>query len=217
MTYQEIIEKVKSDQSFSFTRWGDGEWNCVLAPNDEKGNCDGHKYFASLSKGLRGVLLSKPEYLLGMQNFAMKIKGDAINQFISQNNLEDIKWINADVFHHASIAGKFDHFIDVLRGKNTILVGPAHLSTLKFYKRFIQIYSQDCWLQKDWIVNQVKEAIKEPSVVLFCASMAANVMIDELYRWNPHNTYLDMGSVFEPYAGKASRSYHKKILERING
>lgn len=41
-------------------------------------------------------------------------------------------------------------------------------------------------------------------------------MIDELYNWNDKHTYLDMGSVFDPYVGVAKRSYHNKIIEREN-
>ena len=92
--------------------------------------------------------------------------------------------------------------------------------SLNVYNLFISIPEKDCWLDKDSVVNTIKNYInnwhKKNIIVLFCASMATNAMIDELYNWNYKHTYLDMGSVFDPYVGVAKRSYHNKIIEREN-
>ena len=48
------IEKIKKKENFSFTRWGDGEWFCVMGVNGQ--NCDGHKYFPEMRKLLNNAL-----------------------------------------------------------------------------------------------------------------------------------------------------------------
>ena len=42
------INKLKNDEKFSFTRWGDGEWSCVFGAKGH--NCDRHQYFENMSK-----------------------------------------------------------------------------------------------------------------------------------------------------------------------
>lgn len=221
MEYTELIEKLINKENVAFTRWGDGEWNCILEPSDHKGNCDGHKYFTSLSSALLGVLRSKPKYCLGMQNFAMRQRGDEINKILKENGLEDIKWANADIFHKASIKEQFDSFFEALKDRDIIFVSPLYLSLgLKQINTRVHVETrpQDCWLETDHVIDVLKNELKDKTncVVLFCASMASNVWIDTMYNYNPHNTYLDMGSVFEPYVGKTTRSYHKDIIKRIS-
>jgi hypothetical protein len=219
LTFDLVLEKIKNNEPFSFARYGDGEWNCILEPNNNKGNCDGHKYFTDLSLSLQNVLKSKPKYFLGMQNHALRINGDNINKFIADNNLQDIEWSNADIFHKASIHNEFNKFFEVIKNKQVILVAPEYLQILKLGKVAFNIPAQDCWLKKDEIVEWLKGILPTEyrgMIIIFCASMAANVMVDELYNWNQNHTYLDMGSVFDPYVKVAKRSYHKAIIEREN-
>lgn len=223
LTFDLVLKNIENNIPFSFARYGDGEWNCILSPNDQKGNCDGHKYFKDLSTSLKKILICKPKYYLGMQNFALSLKGNEINYFLEKNNLKDIEWSNADIFHKSSIRNEFDSFFNVLNEKEIILVGPLYLSKLniKFnFSTMIRVPDQDCWLSKDQIIESIKSSIEfkidKRFIVLICASMTANVIVDELYNWNKDHTYLDMGSVFDPFVGVEKRSYHRMIIEREN-
>lgn len=162
MIYNQILEKLQKDEPFSFARYGDGEWNCILSPDNNKVNCDGHKYFDTLSLALKNILLSKPKYWLGMQNHALRVNGDAINKFLCDNQLiNDIQWIDADRFHKASIHNEFDKFLDLIKDKKdqVIFVAPAYLMSLNVYNLFISIPEKDCWLDKDSVVNTIKNYI----------------------------------------------------------
>lgn len=222
MDYKLAIEYINSKQNFSFSRWGDGEWNCILQPNDNKGNCDKHKYFESLSKQLQDVLKSNPEYYLGMQNFAINQNGENINKWLFENNV-NTQWQDADIFHKASIKGQFFSFFEALQNRDVILVGPKRIvssTKLSIEGFIIEVQDQDCWLQKNNTVESIKNLIdledKKNFVVLICASMTANVIVDDLYNWSKENTYLDMGSVFEPYTGHSNRTYHKKLIDNLD-
>jgi len=230
--FNEFIQKIKNKEPFSFSRFGDGEWASILNARTEPGakNADGHAFFPEMGEALRQVLLSKPKYYLGMQRFALEDRyPEEIKKFIEDNQLQDIQWCNADVWHHASIKGYFDEFFDTTKDKKIIFVGPDYLTAefrlSKFpYSLRVSVPDKDCWLQKDKIVERIKDTLslynekdQEGEIVLFCASMPAKVMIHELYQQFGHqHTLIDCGSVFDPYVGKASRSYHKKIIERLN-
>jgi len=208
--YHEFLEKLKANEPFSFSRWGDGEWNAIFGKNGQ--NCDGHKYFEDMGAQLSAIVQGSPEYYMGMQNLAMTIRGDAINAFNADLGIE---WIDADCFHKASIKGFFDTFFEAIKDREVIMVAPERLKSLyndMQFRGFVEVPLVDCWHEKDATLNMINSMPFKDAVILFCAGMPTNVMIDELYQEHGKEcTFLDMGSVFDPYCGYSTRSYHKKL------
>lgn len=222
--FEEFIDKLSNKEPFCFSRWGDGEFCSLLEMSDEsKTNTDGHIYFKDMGEALANVLKKKPKYYLGVQRFARDERyPEEIDSFLNKYNLRDLNWVNADIFHHASIKGYFEKFFEVLtkRDDPVILVGPKYLENLgKFYNLHIEIPEKNCWLEKDKILDRVTRLLfaNKNVVVLFVASMPANWLIDQLYNgFGDKHTFIDCGSVFDPYCGITKRGYHKKIIERLN-
>jgi len=213
--YETFIDNIKNKVPFTFSRWGDGEWSAIL--NRAGHNCDGHDYFPDMCAALRDVLKDRPSYFLGMQNHAMRNMGDEINSFLNIHKLH-LVWHNADLFHHASIKGQFELFMEAIAQRSVVLVGPPSLRHLSLEKRFVEVPEKNCWLDRKNIHRLVDLSLRneKEAVVLFCASMASNVLIHDLYKLHgTQHTLLDMGSVFMPYVGIANRSYHKDIIAKL--
>jgi len=211
-TFDDLCNNISNDIHFAFSRYGDGEWNAMFGKAGA--NCDGHVYFDDLGARLRDVVQSAPDYYLGMQSLAMKLAGGRINIF--RDNIEgDMEWIDADIMHRASIDGVFDRFFDSLGGKKVFFIGPDRLSTIRSCINPVDYRSQEVPLVNCWQMNiediKAFASVHDDWVFLFCASMATNVWIDELYNINSNNTYIDCGSVFDPYCGYHTRTYHKKL------
>lgn len=227
--FDQFLQKLKNKEPFSFVRYGDGELNSLLQIDGENyKNTDGHTYFADMGVALADILKNKPKYYLGKQRFGFDERyPEQISKFLKDNDLENLNWVNADVFHHASINGYFEKFFDMLvkRDDPVILVGPKYLENLgKFYNSHVVVPDRNCWLKVNEILEDVRGHLdrcdehKVPAVVLFVASMPANYMIDQLYgKYGSRHTLIDCGSVFDPYCGQVKRGYHKKIIERLNG
>jgi hypothetical protein len=206
ITYARMIDDLKSHRSFKFSRFGDGEWNCIF--NKLGQNCDGHKYFPDLGESLRRVLLSEPKYRVGIQPLSMSYeRTEQIKEFCRGLQID---WVNADVLHSASIDGELGQFVNALHGRYIVLVGPFHLSSY-FDCVHITIPYVDCWKKYDHIREQIEFHIDgvNNAVVLFAASMMSEVLIDD-FADHPH-TFIDVGSVFDPYVGVKSRKYHHKL------
>jgi hypothetical protein len=202
MNYEEHLSKIRNKEKYSFSRWGDGEWACLLGKQGM--NCDKHTYFPDMGGRLFNVLKSKPNYYIGLQSLAHRIYRDAIDRITNKCSLN---WVGSDVFHRASMKGRLNELFDALDGRNVILVGGSHLKGFKDWG-FIEVPSVNCWLEHDRVLDDLKKTIKEDDVVLFCASMMSNVLIDELHGVA---TLIDMGSVFDPYVNVNSRKYHKDL------
>ncbi len=226
--FQNFIDKIKAKEPFSFSRWGDGEWSAIFQTRPEThGNVDGHLFYKDMGEELARIVKSRPKYYLGMQRFAREeTHPQLIESFLIENNLQDYPWINADVWHHASIKGYFEEFFEALKERSVIFVAPEYLCKIdKFSFMHIRVPEQNCWLHRKEILEEVTRTLDlydaagaADQVVLFCASMPTKYIIDELYKeFGDRHTLLDLGSVFDPYVGKASRSYHKKIIEKLKG
>ena len=214
-TYEQLLTKIRNDEPFAFSRWGDGEWAAILGHKGH--NCDGHEYFNDLGEALREVLderqnTSLENYYLGMQGLAVRRYGEEIR------TKYNIDWCDADIIHRASIKGKLDKFFEVLKDRRIILVGPKYLKDIKVieFDEFIEIPEKNCWLEFEKIRKEIGELIyklylgdSNVPIILFCASMMANVLIDELIY--PSFIFIDIGSVFDPYVGKHTRVYHKNL------
>jgi|SaaInlStandDraft_2_1057019.scaffolds.fasta_scaffold111739_2 hypothetical protein len=216
LTYEDIVNKLRNKEPFSFSRFGDGEFNAMLGKSGQ--NCDGHKYFKDMGAALVNVLDEQrpdQQYYLGMQNLAKRLNGD--NKAF-QELTDGIDWCNADVIHYQNIKhNNLDELLDALKDRIVTLVGPLHLMELADANgwQFFKIPDKNCWIEYPTIHDYVNdsEAIEEGGVVLYCASMMANVIIDDfaIHRFSHWLTQIDIGSAFDPYVGKLSRSYHKKM------
>ncbi|MEX2235346.1 MAG: hypothetical protein WD824_24495 [Cyclobacteriaceae bacterium] len=213
-SYAVLLKKLENNETFAFSRWGDGEWESVFAlRNENEANCDGHLYFSSMRESLHKILVSNPPYLMGMQKLAYhKLLGREIDSYLKNNGIFR-EWLNADAFHDASGNGQIKSFFTILAEKNVLLAGPAHLKKLTlFHFEFCEVPGKNCWLERDRILRDIKEIIrmKQPEVILFCAGMTSNWFIDELHG-SFRGFILDVGSLLDPYAGVNSRNYHKKL------
>jgi len=217
--YDILLNKLKDKDSFSWSRFGDGEWNAILQKRPEGAvNADGHQYFQDLGEALKNILKGKPEYFIGLQNLA-KEQNQGNEEFDSL--VEGNEWCDNEILHRASIKGRLQEFFDVLnRLEDSIIVVVGNnklrgINTKLQYDAFIEIPEKDCWLEFDNIYKKIMaiQALEEKDIIfLYCASMMSNVLIDKNWGADLDGvTQIDCGSVFDPYVGVHSRTYHKKL------
>ncbi len=205
--YKEICERIKNGENFAFSRYGDGEWNAIYQDSGRPFNCDRHQYFPDMGKRLKAIIESKPDYMMGLQPLAVQQRPFLIE--LHPN------WVNSDVLHNASIDEGLNTFYDAIKGKEIRLIAPEYLADIDLYfhwEEHILVPDVDCWMGYDRLLAVLKTmALDSNQIFLFCASMMTNVLIDDLYKLNRNNTYIDCGSIFDVYVGKQTRTYHKKL------
>lgn len=206
--FEDMVRMLNEGTAFAFSRFGDGEFNAVFG--GVGANCDGHPYYPDLGLRLRKIVESQPDYLMGLQPLAVMVFGTRRIWELSKG----AQWVLADALHNASLECQLDSFFDALTDRRTWLVGPEHLHAFSKSKGWShqRVPAKDCWAEYTEILHHLENSISDSGdVVLFCASMMSNVLIDDLFRLAPENTYIDAGSVFDPYTGVISRAYHKEL------
>lgn len=212
--YDEMVEMLRDGVPFAFSRFGDGEFNAIFGV--EGVNRDGHQYFPEMGRRLREIVAREPDYLMGLQPMAIFTHGARQTVWMSERTPNDgfKRWVLADSLHDASLDDRLDSFLDSLAGRDVLLVGPEHLRGFTESKGwgFQPVPAQDCWTAYEETLERLKSTIPGPGgVVLLCASMMSNVLLDDLFELDPTITYIDTGSLFDPYAGVISRPYHEEL------
>ncbi|HUI92889.1 MAG TPA: hypothetical protein VLX68_11635 [Chitinivibrionales bacterium] len=203
------VSLLASGTPFSFSRFGDGEWNAMLGRPGE--NCDGHAFFPELGRDLRDALVARPAYLCGMQYRAIRDMGTDIKRFLDSHKVT-VAWQDADVFHYANNDGTLFPLVKQLRAMKVAVVGPPHLSAMSDsvfpYDHFIEIPLKNCYLNRDDIERRIGSYYESsgPAVIAFSASMTTNVLIHRLYPLMGKTSWLiDFGSLWDVYVGVKSR------------
>jgi len=212
-----ILRDIKNpDFNFTFSRWGDGEWRSVLQRHKPgAANCDRHKFFDAMGVELANVLKGRPEYMLGMQNLAMRMYTQPIHKFLARNDLQDLKWYESDVFHYGAIHGYMDKIVSAVNTCRLIVVGPPHLKRLNqaglSYRAFVEVPPKNCYLNLREIYRETLAAVEDQkghTLISISASMPAEILCDMLYKKiGQENTIIDFGSLWDPLVGKKSRRY----------
>ena len=217
VTFERICKMLLEGENFKFARYGDGEFNCMFGKIGR--NCDGHEYFPDLGMALNDAFYSDPEYMVGIQ--PLSVQGGMYQKAVMQRDGSPKNIYDADALHSASIDGRWGGFIESLEDRNVIVVGPSHLFALgKAYpktflgRRYILIPNKNCWLQYAQTVSDIGQLIKENDVILLAASMMSEVILTNFVDFNA--TFIDIGSVMDPYCNVLSRRYHHK-LQNLNG
>jgi hypothetical protein len=208
----EYAAMLNAGTPFSFSRFGDGEWLALLGRSGS--NCDGHEFFPAMSEKLReSIIRPSGEYLFAIQRYAIKQLGREIWRFLKKNRISII-WHFSDVFHYANSSGQLFPFIDALKSRDVVLVGPAYLrgidKRLVNYADFVEVPRVNCFLSIDRIKQDILTcAQKKPGTVFgFTASMTANCIIHDLYPLiGKEHTMLDLGSLWDGYLGLNTRSF----------
>lgn len=199
VTFQRMINYLHYDYNFKFSRFGDGEFNAIFGKKGQ--NCDGHQYFPDLGERLK-TSFSK-NALTGIQPLTLTLPyaKDALKM------MEGCEIVNADAIHNASIDGQLNRLLRVFERRSVVCVGPIHLAGL--FDQIIVIPDKNCWLSYEKIKSNIELFMERDKVIVLCASMMSEVLIKDFE--DEDVTMIDCGSVFSPYVGVKSRSYHYKL------
>lgn len=214
---QFYVDKLNAGERFSFTRYGNGEWDCILGLYHQTRS--GSQRF---TPDLRAALTETLSGHHGGASFpAMQSTGYLERLGLMSKarawlaiNAPGLDWHDGEVFHRASRRGELAPFVDALRMQRVVVVGPPHLLALPFASVFVPVKERDCWDE----VAEIERRLRGFSncVISFSAGPAAKVLIHRLYPEIGGSCWLlDTGSLWDVYAGVKSRKYHSSMTPAI--
>jgi hypothetical protein len=215
----DYLVMLQKHENFSLSRYWDGELASIMGREGK--NCDSCAYTPELKAALRETLITNkpyyhclyfPEWKGGTKNLQRSFA-----EYLHEIHCK-VVWYDAMVFQAAFCQGSFFDVIKTLSKRNIIFVGGEHLlrvSELMRIKSFLPIPRQNAFEQIDDICEKIADHVKliEKPVVVLCAGMASNCIIDRLYGIDA--TMIDMGSVWDACLKLNSRIWMRKIPEQV--
>jgi len=199
---------------FALSRWGDGEWMALLGMGGA--TRDGQTLHADLRAALTTVLETRPPYELALGPFAIRRFGPQMEQWLAARALE-FSWTSAVTFAYASRDGRLGPLTRALSGRCVVLIGPAYLSALTLFPvaAHIVVPASEAFDAAAQIEHEAHTwllglAHRQP-VAAISAGPAAKVLVHRLWGRCPFATVIDFGSVWDPYAGRITRTYQKGL------
>jgi len=224
-------QKLINNEHFALVRFGDGEMIVINGEAiDLSKKCNGeHKYNPDNEKDehyrqiLEQSLLHKnKKYFVGLpcrccvgDNHCDELRSQ------SQQNIAQLTWAN--IFVNANYPIFLAQTIDILKSKSITIIchEKAVLNGLPFNVSNDFRVGANAWVDSyDKSLEQLSTHIKENNVknqvFIFCAGVLSNMLIFQLSKAYPDNTYLDVGSVFDDMMdlGK-TRKYLKGSKKRL--
>jgi len=205
-----FVRMLEHHTPFAFARYGDGEWYAILGDDGE--SCDGHPYYPENGADLRASILARHSYLYALGPMARHGElGPRVEAWLMENDVH-LQWYDTEVFLKASIDGALYPLIQALRTRSVLYVGPAHLRALVhdwFGADFVEVPLRKAYLSKASTLDALKTRLQDCyDVVGFSAGPLTDVIISELWPViDDRFSLIDFGSVFDIYAGVASRKY----------
>lgn len=211
--------KLLDEKPFAFVRYGDGEFISILGTTKGR-NCDRHEYFAEMGIDLRMSLeQNHPDYIRAIGHMALEHDETGIENYLSQNNLE-IEWHYTDVFLRASIDGKLNPLVKKLRCSKLLYAAPAHLKPFlqkELGAEVIEIPPLNAYLYIDTIYSKILSKINDCDIFCMSGGMVTKIILYRLWfeQGIQNKTLLDIGSMWDGYVGKNSRSHTRQLRKPL--
>lgn len=216
-----FVTRLENKEPFGWVRYGDGEMQAVLGMGGR--NCDGTEYTPELGAALRSTLKQPRDYLYAIGPKVTTCKNEFARQALDylERYAKVTRWHDTETILNASLAGELRPLIDALRKRRVMLVGAAHLKTLPLDPQvFIEVSATEAWQQYDKTYFKIMENAYRVNVILFCAGMSSKIILYDVF---PHlgktHMLIDIGSTWDVYCGKLSRSYARRMdateIERL--
>lgn len=218
--YDKFLEKLKKGENFALSRFG-GEEGIIIS-NKKIDLSKRHEWSFDPEnerhQGFRGLLMqsisdSMDGYYKGVPCYC------CINENLVDNCLgliKDKENITLDnIFVNKNIR-RLDELLDVLNGKNIIVA--CDWSAVAIQNPKVKLNVRYCFRSKGNTVdrvdifNDISKFIAEHNVenyiFLFCLGPLSNILVHQLYKINNKNTYINVGSLFDPvFYGRITRDY----------
>ncbi len=224
---QILWKRIRDGEVYSHTRMGDGEWLGILGKaSSQRRNCDGHRYFPAMNRGLRKILTEPPDekFLLGMQHFGFRTMRMPILRWLKTQGLLDRLWYDADLLamHRVSGHGRIRGYFEALATRPVVMVGHPRLKKLKQrglvdFAAHIVTPVRDAFRALPDLKQKTLKAysrLEPPVVISISCGLPAGILVQRLFREIGQEAFIfDAGSVYDVYCGEPTRGYMRKLRQ----
>lgn len=222
--FTKFLNKIKSGEHFSLSRWGDGELTILEGKHIDirsKGNGEFRydpnlpQYEWARKKLMEAYVYKDDQYYIGIA--CPCCVGQEKYQYMKDKSGQDEEHLTwANIFVNANYRRTINelipefknHEVDIVVNKN------SKIDNLPFKPKNVLTVGTDAWyedfdLGRNMLEYILMRGIKD-RIFLIAAGPLANILTYSLWEFgSKNNTYIDIGSILDPYLQlKLTRGYH---------
>jgi hypothetical protein len=216
--------RIRERASFSFARYGEGEWRVIVPEMHVKKQRVFSEWHADEAQdAMRRTLLKYHNHLrycpaIWHQRYYAKDGRDVkIEGWLNRNHLNEIDWHGGRVWRTAIENNAFFPVVKAIRScvLPLIVVGPSKIKAAmeKKFKvaKFIEIHPFHAYHERFSILGEIA-LFDEPALISFSAGGTANILIHALFPLVGERSFLiDFGASWEVLSGNKIRPYAKGL------
>lgn len=224
--FDKLKNKLLNSENFAFLRFSDGEgyilYDQFLQLNDNHykiGDVVGYASYGKEEQKLfdpekhsfyRQKLIESLEYVAPNYYKGIPVRKDCeacgfIFDEIVDNAGGDSEYLTfANLWNNGNYPKFIEEIVPIFSDKKVVMVVNecANISKLPFKVVKDFRVGSNCFINNYDIIEEIKSYISENSVVdhvfLVSAASLSNLIVHQLYKMNPNNTYIDIGSTLNP-------------------
>lgn len=217
---QEFISNIQTNKNFNCVKFGDGEWLNMIATDENERNCDGGRYFRALGDDLIRAyiwcLQDSNTFISRWHDQIYAIENALDFDFCKSNE----KFVYYDIFtHKVPFMPEQVAFFKAIKNSSRKKIYVSNQAMIQKVVPFLNmtvgvcVPDIDCYLHKDTIIPNILNHVDHDCIVLFSCGMASKVLLTEIAKQKPDNTFIDIGSTFDGLV-RISRDYNASPLYR---
>ena len=218
-----FTSKLKNREPFSLSKFADGEW--AVMKNHALNNNE--FWFNPLNENdqiRRRALISSfkfkhPNYYVGIS--CPCCQGlDTFNEMYAFSEQDDDHLTWANIWVNNNYSYYVQHIMPIYSQRKIILFchRNAKIDNLPFIPYIHFPIDNNAW-EKNWNYIEESKAVLDQvdngCLVLFCCGPFGNILCHHLTKYNPSNTYLDIGSTLNPLLQSAGFERHYYMGDNI--
>ena len=223
--------KIKNNENFSFTKFGDGELKCIFDFKDGEKNCDSHPYSKELGDLLRKSLEKTSKRADVFIGDWTGWGGDSLSclrdELLSGKGLIPNLVYYEMLLSHDSLNENLRTLMQSIKEskRKKIFIGPEKLNGIKRLlniDEIIQAPEVNSFSDYERIKNKAAESHQKDCIYLFSFGFSSKVLTNDLLSLNKEITILDFGSGFDPIllnketrVGQVHNEEVKKFFESL--
>ncbi len=213
--FQLILDKVKNRESFSFSKYADGEYKILR--NEKITNCDNWTFEPEQHREEQKYLMESfqydhKDYFVGVSCPCCQRTADC-NWMKDHVKSPNITWANLFV------NSNYPQFVtDMLKefhewkGRKVLLANEAGKDRRLPFRVDVYVPCNGHAFLMPYLDTHIKEmsslaAEEDGQLFLFSAGPLGNILAHKLHLVNPNNTYIDIGSTVNPWIVGSNRGY----------
>ena len=229
-----LLDMIERGVNFAFTRYGAGEYYLVqgskIGPGHDMWDSDGWGFNGDKESPIyryihRSLEHTEPTFYYGIHDRCCFLKSKMFILDLLKCTMNQITFAN--LFVNGNYPYSKDRLKRILKDRPLLLFANdscewdkiGQIFNIVDHRGFSGSVVEEFNKNHETILSDMRGLASKynNTIFLFAVGPLSEILIDEAYRTNPNNIYLDIGSIFdEEIRNKRTRAYHKEgVMKRM--